>query len=67
MKPALQVKRSRNRGSGALSVAQAETENRSVILSVIPPGTTRKTGGDQADGTADLTCEDSTKHHPLDG
>jgi hypothetical protein len=32
-----------------------------VILTVIPPGTTRKTGRDQADGTADVTCEDSTK------
>jgi hypothetical protein len=38
-----------------------------VILAVIPPGTTRKTGGDQTDGTADLTSENDTRRHPLDG
>ena len=38
-----------------------------VILAVIPPGTTHKTGGDQADGTADLTCEDCTRRYPMDG
>jgi hypothetical protein len=31
------------------------------------PGTTRKTGGDQADGTADLTSKDDTRRHPVDG
>jgi hypothetical protein len=38
-----------------------------VILAVIPPGTTRKTRGDQADGTADLTSKDATRPYLLDG
>jgi hypothetical protein len=38
-----------------------------VILAVIPPGTTHKTGGDQADGTADLTSQNDTGWHPVDG
>lgn len=38
-----------------------------VIPSVIPPGTTPKTGGNQADGTADLTSMDVTGRHPMDG
>jgi hypothetical protein len=38
-----------------------------VILAVIPPGTTRKTGRDQLDGTTDLTSENDTRRHPLDG
>jgi hypothetical protein len=37
------------------------------MLAVIPPGTIRRTRGDQVDGTANLTCEDSTTYHPLDG
>src|SRR5215204_5856966 len=37
-----------------------------VILSVIPPGTTHKTGGDQADGTGDLTSKDATRRYPMD-
>jgi len=38
-----------------------------VMLAVIPPGTTSKTGGDQADGTANLTRENDTRGYPLDG
>jgi hypothetical protein len=38
-----------------------------VILAVIPLGTTSKTGGDQADGTADLTSHNDTGPDPLDG
>jgi hypothetical protein len=38
-----------------------------VILAVIPPGTTRKTGGVQMDGKVNLTSEDDTRRHPLDG
>ena len=57
-----------NSGSAAgMRTVQPRTTLALVILAVIPPGTTCKTGGDLADGSADLTCEDSTKHHPLDG
>jgi hypothetical protein len=38
-----------------------------VIPAVIPPGTTRKTGGDQADGTVDLSSKDDTRFYLLDG
>ena len=38
-----------------------------VILAVIPPGTTRKTGGDQVDGAANLTSENDTRCYPTDG
>ena len=38
-----------------------------VILAVIPPRTTPKTGGVQTDGEANLTSEDDTSHHPMDG
>jgi hypothetical protein len=38
-----------------------------VILAVIPPRTTPKTGGVQTDGEANLTSEDDTSRHPLDG
>ena len=31
-----------------------------VILTVIPPGTTRRTGSDQMDGPVDLTSKDVT-------
>ena len=37
-----------------------------VILTVIPPGTTSKTGGDQADWTADLTSVNDTRWYPVD-
>jgi hypothetical protein len=33
---------------------------------VIPPGITRKTGGDQVDGAVDLTSKDDTRCYPLD-
>ena len=36
-------------------------------VAVIPPGTTRKTRGDQPDGIADLSNTDDTRRHPLDG
>jgi hypothetical protein len=39
----------------------------SVILAVIPPGATSKTGGDQADWTADLTSVNDTRWYPMDG
>ena len=42
-------------------------EDGRVILVVIPPGTTCKTGSDQADGTTDLTCEDWTRRDGVDG
>ena len=45
---------------------QSTREPEAVILAVIPPGTTRKTVGDQADGTADVTCEEGTFHHLTD-
>jgi len=38
-----------------------------VILAVIPPRTTPKTGGVQTDGEANLTSEDDTSRHPMDG
>src|SRR5215211_1354776 len=38
-----------------------------VILAVIPPGITRKTGSDQTDGPADLTSKDVTRWYPMDG
>jgi hypothetical protein len=38
-----------------------------VILTVIPPRTTPKTGGVQTDGEANLTSEDDTSRHPMDG
>jgi hypothetical protein len=38
-----------------------------VILAVIPPGTTRRTGEDQADWSADLTGENDTRCYPMDG
>jgi hypothetical protein len=38
-----------------------------VILAVIPPGTTRKTGSDQMDGPADLTSKDVTRCYPVVG
>src|SRR5215207_5085488 len=38
-----------------------------VILAVIPPGITRKTGSDQMDGPADLTSKDVTRCYPVDG
>jgi hypothetical protein len=37
-----------------------------VILAVIPR-TTPKTGGVQTDGEANLTSEDDTSRHPMDG
>ena len=37
-----------------------------VILAVIPPRTTPKTGGVQMDGEANLTSEDDTSRHPMD-
>jgi hypothetical protein len=48
-------------------VATSVQRRAPVILSVIPPGTTHKTGGDQADGTADLTSENDTRCYPMDG
>jgi hypothetical protein len=39
---------------------------RAVILAVIPPGTTRKTGSDQTDGIVDLTSENDTRRDLLD-
>jgi hypothetical protein len=39
----------------------------SVILAVIPPWTTPKTGGVQTDGEANLTSEDGTSRHLMDG
>jgi hypothetical protein len=36
-----------------------------VILAVIPPGITRKTGSDQTDGPADLTSNDVTRWYPV--
>ena len=41
-------------------------EHHAVILSVIPLGTTRKTGGDQVDGTADLSCKDGAAHYVVE-
>jgi hypothetical protein len=38
-----------------------------VILAVIPPRTTPKTGGVQTDREANLTSEDDTSRHPMDG
>jgi hypothetical protein len=38
-----------------------------VILVVIPPGTTHKTGGDQADGAANVTSVNDTRRYPVDG
>jgi hypothetical protein len=38
-----------------------------VILAVIPPRTTPKTGGVQTDEEANLTSEDDTSRHPMDG
>jgi hypothetical protein len=38
-----------------------------VILAVIPPRTTPKTGGVQTGGEANLTSEDDTIRHPMDG
>jgi len=38
-----------------------------VILAVIPPSTTRKTGSDQMDRPADLTSKDVTRCYPVDG
>src|SRR5829696_2182625 len=38
-----------------------------VIVAVIPPWTTPKTGGVQTDGEANLTSEDDTRRHPMDG
>jgi hypothetical protein len=32
-----------------------------VMFAVIPPGITRKTGGDQAHGIVDLTSENDTR------
>jgi hypothetical protein len=37
------------------------------MLAVIPPRTTRRTGEDQADWSADLTSENDTRSHPMDG
>jgi hypothetical protein len=51
----------------AKRAAGSSREPAAVILAVIPPGTTCKTGRDQADGTANLTCEDGTGRDPLDG
>ena len=38
-----------------------------VMLAVIPPRTTRKTGSDQLDQAVDLTCQNDTECDPLDG
>ena len=35
-------------------------------LTVIPPGTTRKTGSDQTDETTDLACKDGTAQYIVD-
>jgi hypothetical protein len=43
------------------------TGSLTVILAVIPPRTTPKTGGVQTDGEANLTSEDDTSRHPMDG
>jgi hypothetical protein len=37
-----------------------------VILPVIPPGTTPKTGDNQVDATADPSCKDGTTQHSID-
>jgi hypothetical protein len=37
------------------------------ILTVIPPGTTPKTGDDQTDGTVDLTSVNDTRRYPVGG
>jgi hypothetical protein len=38
-----------------------------VILTVIPPGTTSKTRSHQMDGITDLSCKDGIVHHGVDG
>ena len=52
---------------GARLVLPPSREPVAVILAVIPPGTTRKTAGNQADRTADLTSENNTRWYPMDG
>ena len=47
--------------------AAAHGSGARVILAVIPPRTTPKTGGVQTDGEANTTSEDDTSRHPMDG
>jgi hypothetical protein len=51
----------------ARQVSQPPREPAAVILAVIPPRTTSKTGSDQVDGIVDLTCKDGIGRVPLDG
>ena len=54
-------------GTATRSRSSNHQGSRAVILAVIPPRTTPKTGGVQTDGTGDLTSEDDTSRHPMDG
>jgi hypothetical protein len=60
----LQLRRQVARASSSLP---SDLEATAVILSVIPPRTTSKTGSDQADGTPDLCCENATGRNHMDG